>query len=497
MGLPDWDLAIPVLTGAVERVPFPKEIVVQSVTSLASANGKLWIVSDGARQVGLEGSNELEREFGGVKSETAEFWSYDPAARTMKSLRHLLPTNSAAMNVKAGGTNVWLGASDGLYRLHDGSTAERVGGTNVGPVYGMAVGATRLCAAKNTRHGGILNLADDVWTNYALPTIRTVVGPPVRGAARGDKALLAVEDVALLDLATGAATFVTNLVDGESRRVDAAAVEADETGFWIGGSSGLHFLSERGERISRWLPMRVSVANPLFADARSSFVRRSTLPPHFAEWRRLRERVAAGRRSGETVRPLQPRTRLTGPVTALASEGEFLWMMSAEKSEFWLLLFHKQSSKWVGRMKLPLYRVYAAPAIVLSGDAVWLGLHQSIYQGQPAPLLRIPKQIFLSVPREKWVPDEITSEELAQIEGWKNSEQAIYHLFNGDTDRAVQLLNKVTQNDMDLESLYVLGCAYDDLGLNQPEKARPYFEEIVSREADSPWAAEARRALAR
>ena len=497
MALPDWDLGIPVLTGAVESIPFPSEVVVQRVTSLAHANGKLWIVSDGARQVRLEGSNELEREFGTLKGETVEFWAYDPAARTMKSLRHLLPTNSTPLTVQAGGTNVWLGASDGLYRLANDSAVERVGGTNVGPVFGLAVGATRLLAAKNTRDGGILTLANGAWTNYVTPIRLATGGQPVRGAARGDKALLAVHEVTLLDLTSGVATLLTNLVDGTARRIERGAfVESDERGFWIGGNSGLHFVGVNGGSISRWLSAHVSIANPLHPDARNAAPATPKLPAQFGEWRRLREMVAAGRRGGETVGPLQPRTRLTGPVTALASEGEFLWMMSAGKSEFWLLLFHKQSGKWVGRMKLPLYRVYGAPAIALLEDSVWLGLLQSVYQGETAPLLRIPKQTFLSVPRERWVSDEITSEELAQVEGWKNGEQAIYHLFNGDPERAVQSLNKVAQNDMDLESLYVLGCAYDDLGLDQPEKARPCFEEILSREGDSPWGAEARRALA-
>ena len=496
MALPDWDLAIPVLTGTVERVAFPKEIVVQKVTSLTFGSGKVWIVSDGMRQVAVEGSNELEREFGSVKGETAEFWSYDPSDRTMKSLRHLLPTNSTVLNVKAGGTNVWLGATDGLYRLTRDSAVERVGETNVGPVYGIAIGPERLLAAKNTRQGGTLTLASGAWTNYTLPIRLASGGHPVRVACWDTKALLAVQEVTLLDLASGAATFVTNLVDGASRRIDGAAVESDKTGFWIGGNSGLHFVDEAGRAISRWLPARVSIANPLHPDARNAAPTTPNLPSQFGEWRRLRETVAASRRRGETVGPLQPRTRLMGPVTALASEGEFLWMMSAGKSEFWLLLFHKQSGKWVGRMKLPLYRVLGAPAIALSEDSVWLGLLQSVYQGELAPLLRIPKQTFHNVPREKWVSDEVTSEELAQVEGWKNSEQAIYHLFNGDPDRAVQSLGKVNQNDMDLESLYAMGCAHDDLGLDQPEKARPYFSEIVSREGDSPWGAEARRALA-
>jgi len=497
MALPDWDLAIPVLTGTVERVPFPKEIVVQQVTSLTFGNGKVWIVSDGMRQVAVEGSNELEREFGNVKGETAELWVYDPAPRTMKSQRHLLPTNSSALNVKAGGTNVWLGATDGLYRLSGDSRVERVGEANVGPVYGLAVGPTRLLAAKNTRDGSILNLSDGAWTNYVVPTRLVTGGQPVCGAGRGDKALLALQEVTLLDLVSRTATLLTNLADGASaRRIERGAfVESDPSGFWVGGSSGLHFVGERGNAISRWLPARVTVANPLYGD-RQRNAAPVTLSAQFAEWRRMRESVAASRRRGEAVRPMQPRTKLAGPVTVLASEQEFLWVVCNRNSEFWLTLFHKQSAKWVAQMKLPVYRALGVPAITLSTDSVWLGLHQSQFQGELAPLLRIARQDFYNVPREKWVPDEITSEELAQVEGWKNSEQAIYHLFNGDPERAVQSLGKLDKSDMDLESLYALGCAYDDLGLDQPEKARPYFEEIVSREGDSPWAAEARRALA-
>jgi hypothetical protein len=43
MALPDWDLAIPVLTGTVERVAFTKEIVVEKITSLTFGKGKVWI----------------------------------------------------------------------------------------------------------------------------------------------------------------------------------------------------------------------------------------------------------------------------------------------------------------------------------------------------------------------------------------------------------------------------------------------------------------------
>ena len=56
------------------------------------------------------------------------------------------------------------------------------------------------------------------------------------------------------------------------------------------------------------------------------------------------------------------------------------------------------------------------------------------------------------------------------------------------TPRVVELLGNVEPEKASLEQMFLLAFSYDASGLNQPTQARAWYERIISRYPDSPWA---------
>jgi hypothetical protein len=94
-------------------------------------------------------------------------------------------------------------------------------------------------------------------------------------------------------------------------------------------------------------------------------------------------------------------------------------------------------------------------------------------------LYRFDKQNLLKEDPGRRLPDTISPDELsAAVAGWTPHQQAICRFFWGDDAAAVKLLLSDGKDALDSESLYLLARAYDANGLNQPDQANAYAEQL-------------------
>jgi hypothetical protein len=156
-----------------------------------------------------------------------------------------------------------------------------------------------------------------------------------------------------------------------------------------------------------------------------------------------------------------PSSRLPGAVTALANDGDFLWVAATTRFDrahdgngneggwindyyvlkkisgsigfsikwdnwrntyimnerHFVLLFHKPTGKWVGYFPI----TSRATGLAVSDEKLWIGLEDTGYVMKkrevfaPSPLITVQKAALESIPADKWVPDTISAEELQSL----------------------------------------------------------------------------------
>ena len=173
----------------------------------------------------------------------------------------------------------------------------------------------------------------------------------------------------------------------------------------------------------------------------------------------------------------------------MLNDGDFIWLGVDNYFGSYLLLLHKPSLSLVAG-----YRMDARDSIsslAVSDESVWVG---TAY-GDNA-LLRLRKDAFLSVPRDQWVSLTITPKDRERlVQSMSNRDQALYAFFAGDDRRVVRLLGGLNPEKASLEEMFLLAWSYDVSGVDDPQPARVWFERIVARHPDSPWASYALDAL--
>lgn len=191
---------------------------------------------------------------------------------------------------------------------------------------------------------------------------------------------------------------------------------ADNRGFWLGAGSGLFFVSADGQTIKKWF----------------------TPPGNIA----------------------RPSTRLRGAVTALAQDGDFLWIATTADwdkylfhrpgyppnyflpdKENYVFLMHKPSGRWLGRFSVPS----RVSALAVSADQLWVGLANP---EDGRSLFQVDKRPLLQTPPDRWVSDDVSDEELyRQIAKLGVIEQARYYFLLGDTQKVLEVLKRPTDAD--------------------------------------------------
>lgn len=272
---------------------------------------------------------------------------------------------------------------------------------------------------------------------------------------------------------------------------------AGGSGFWIGSDGGLQFYNFRKKTIVQWSAPRTihGLMNPLIG---LPYLWNNKVSP--ADLERLMDRIQAKfeeietervqahttlRTSKNTIEPLHLEWRIPGGVRAMANDGDFLWLGVGND----LLLLHKPSRSLVAYCRLDPRGWISSLAI--SARSVSVGMAYS-----SRLLVRIPKSAFLSVPKSRWVNLAISPEERERlIRGMSVRDQAMYAFYTGDDAKVVRLLEGLDPNHASLEEMFLLAFSYDTSRLDKPNFCRFWFDQIISRHPDSPWASVARDAL--
>jgi len=123
-------------------------------------------------------------------------------------------------------------------------------------------------------------------------------------------------------------------------------------------------------------------------------------------------------------------------VTALANDGDFLWVATTSRLAnlegyqqgpvsrtmyklnecHYVFLLHKPSEKWVGCF--PVSNCVASLSV--TADKLWVGLESFRYlspdrteeKSVPSPLLVVLKQALLNIPVSAYLPDSVSEAEL-------------------------------------------------------------------------------------
>ena len=142
----------------------------------------------------------------------------------------------------------------------------------------------------------------------------------------------------------------------------------------------------------------------------------------------------------ETGKPLtaRPTTQLSGAVTALANDGDFLWVATTSRlanlegyqqgpisrtmyklnERHYVFLLHKPSEKWVACFPVST----CVASLSVTADKLWVGLESFRYlspdrseeKSVPSPLLVVLKQPLLDIPTRDYLPDSISEAELRE-----------------------------------------------------------------------------------
>jgi hypothetical protein len=122
---------------------------------------------------------------------------------------------------------------------------------------------------------------------------------------------------------------------------------------------------------------------------------------------------------------------------------------------------------------------------------VWIGTAYGDHK-----LLQLQKSSFLSIPQSSWVSLAIFTDERERlIRGMSIRDQAMYAFYAGDDAQVAILLGDIDPDKASLEQMFLLAFSYDASGLAKSDLARIWFEHIISRYPNSPWAKTAQAAL--
>jgi ankyrin repeat protein len=251
----------------------------------------------------------------------------------------------------------------------------------------------------------------------------------------------------------------------------------DSDAFWLGTGCGLIL----------WSPARGVMAE-WFSPAGHE--------TSFSEIETQANRKEFARRTKQFQRPIncvQPTSRLSGAVTALANDGDFLWVATttdwdefaeddytpvvfppSHRGTHRVFLLHKPTRKWVGQFAVP----ERVTAMTLGADQLWLGFNRA----ENAIVSGVDRHSLLSTPATQWVTDAIPASELEdKLAALPLVDRSLYAFRMGRYDQVAKLLGSTDVKTASKEVLELLILSCDEVGLNDPGKQRVYLEELQRR----------------
>ena len=283
--------------------------------------------------------------------------------------------------------------------------------------------------------------------------------------------------------------------------------------FWLGSRVGFHRFNAKTRTARNWfVTPTIKVTNPLGPVLREpdaltrsvktmealvatnlfAVTQRRTL---YHQRRALRQ-AQGGATNALVHNPVDPTSRLPGPVTALCLDGDYLWLGCAIPGGASLSLYHLPTDRWVGQLQLVQATINA---IAVSDSTIWVGLAVPARLGvpiHPVSMVQVDKRPWLQRSPEHGYPDAIDPKEVTSaVVRWSARQRTLYAFFKGHYAEVVQALGELDTETADLEALYMAGLAHDRFGLNQPDQQRRYLQAIIERDPNGPIAAVVRNIL--
>ncbi len=491
MAVPELRFPVPlprVSTPAARQLPLPPGT--QEIRSMAFYDGKLWLALEmeeemmGSSITGTQAEHELRR----LKGKFGRLWVVDPATSLLERHTGALATNDIRdllvvedelwVALADAGVAVWntntgvlrrFGAPEGLTQTNQYALAANSGGI-------FALGGTSdFWALKN---GGSC-----LWERVNVDPPRQF-GMPSTGEARklagtGDYLLLSSMGLLLGNLESNrwhrldTSIATASPLQGLGR---VACLTADKRGgFWVASESGLHFIdSIKGTLRSQFVnwPIRINTErwNRLSTEARNPRQPSADFQRQVNQLIKARHQVAMQRRTDSSaINPFEPTSRLPGQPSALAVDGDFLWVVARGGSQTYdstILLYSPDHRSWVGAIPNMGYWTKATTG----AGKLWLA--RTAFNS--LELLALDKREFLAVPRADWALDSVSPQEASELlANLTPHQQAIVRFFANDSAEAVPLLAAEARENPTSETLFLLAMAHDENGLNKlDERAR-------------------------
>ena len=483
------------LKPALQEIRFPSQFEVRAVLQVALCRGKLLILAMDERSApSSDASPDMSAE---LLNQRGRLWSLDLDGQIPALFEAgLLPGTIHTFLLED--ERLWVaGESIGCldlkarnfrqFGLREGMASQAI--------YSLTLAGGRLYAAGDRFDVYSLDPGAAQWQKLGLPRAKLSSGTGNPALITGNSRWLEYVAGSALLYDVPSATW-TNLE--EMKYVHCVA--ADDSSFWFGSLEGLHRYELGRRSFESWHPPASIRGLDTFSLGPYQYIGQPSIPEeavnkitdgirHFISGlQKERARVHLEKRNQRSaIDPLHLDWRMPADVTALANDGDFLWLGTGMYSDGCLLLVHKPSLSLVG-----YWRVEGrVRSLAVSERDLWVG---AAYGKQL--LTRIQKQPLLAIPRSRWLPLAISPDERARlVNGMPLRNQALYAFYAGDDARVAQLLGYATAEKATLEEMFLLAFAYDASGLDKPEVARAWFERISSRYPDSPWAAAAQEFL--
>lgn len=496
----------PEFSAKIETIEFPERAAVTVVNQLLVQGDELWLVAEDEKS---EGANVPQPDITTeVSAEASRVWTVSLAEPKPRLFQPVGAPRFVASVAKQGKA-LWL-AGTGIARVEPESGRVQSFGVREGFVLGNT---TSVCASEV---GDVYAVGDSCrllrlpvqGTRWEEISIRSGgarswgTGNPLRIAAHQDQLLLIAGALVVRD---SASSGWTNF--GAIQR-DTHAVAMDASGFWIASDQGLSQLAGSPARLRSWQPEAypswqapqwlttpslrwVGMSQPtvpgIGSRSNEAEAVEGLLQRGFREFAKARRATYERRRAaGQTIDPLELSTRLTTGVTALADDGDFLWL--GFKYPGMVMLYHKPSDSLVGHVRL----TDSVHSLAVSANHLWIG-----FGYRETKLARMEKRDLLAAPKSRWVANRVGPKEFSELLAQQSlRQQALLAFFAGDYPRTLAILDRENPNPTDVEALFLRAYCHDPMGLNQPAECRRQFETIIERFAGYPWERVARAALA-
>jgi hypothetical protein len=463
-------------------------------------DGTLWILTSGQEEE--QGAPDPSGRVAELKVATmgvSRLWRYQPSSARFEAIGGTNGQQLTAVRPMAG--RMWVGDERrGLGQVDLNSTTIEFLPTNALPsgfsVLALSASSGKIFAMGRSDHVYALNSQTGSWSDYPpppLPNTRTDLLQR-RVTADSQWLLTAGQRLALQSVADGKVVFFDDALFDEAPVTGGAihCMQSRAPGeFWIGSTAGLHRFNAQARSSKNWFaPPGVTVRNPMRTH------------PHLFDPMRptggiidmlvannlfiaAERRAAYHRRKAANLRvqnPVEPSSRLIGPVTALCPDGDYLWLGCAVQDGGTVALYHAPSDRWIGQVSLNM----TVNAIAVSDSMVWIGLAAPTRLNvpiTPVAMVQMKKKPFIDRRTQDEQPDAVDSAELAsKVSQWSHRQQAVYAFFRARYAESVQLIGELDPETADVETLFLAGLAHDELGLKNPTLQHRYLQAIIDRD---------------